>query len=87
MSLSNKQSLFKIIEDGIKAQVIPALRESIIETLMSEHRERIEKLVDERLVDVCVLNVECLKDALMYRDELHLYINGVDVNKTIKKGG
>ena len=85
MSIIEKQSVFKLIEDEIKAQLIPNIRKELIEILMKEQQERIEKLVDEKLVDVSLAHVESFRNALKWRDEIHLHINGVEINAQTKK--
>ena len=85
MALKDSQSVFKLIEDGIKAQLIPSIRKELIEILMKEQRERIEKLVDEKLIDISIAHVESFRDALKWRDEIHLHINGVEINAQTKK--
>ena len=85
MAQTDSQSVFKLIEDGIKAQLIPSIRKELIEILMKEQRERIEKLVDEKLIDISIAHVESFRDALKWRDEIHLHINGVEINAQTKK--
>lgn len=75
----NEYNIVELLKSGLRADLIQIVHKQLVDELVAEFRDKADKLVAEYTSKVTMKGVETLRDVYGLRDELRVYINGVDI--------
>ncbi len=77
-------NIVTLIQKGLESELRNAVHEKIMDSLVEEFRSKAEPVVAEFTAKITVAGVNAMRDVMSIRDELNIYINGVDMEKLSK---
>lgn len=78
MSVANTYNMVELLKSGLRADLVQIIHKELVDELVADFRDKADKLVAEYTSKVTMKGVETLRDVYGLRDELRVYINGVD---------
>lgn len=79
MSVANTYNMVELLKSALRADLVQIVHKELVDELVADFRDKADKLVAEYTSKVTMEGVETLRDVYGLRDELRVYINGVDV--------
>lgn len=67
--------------ESLKRELAPIVADQIEKEMVEEFRAKIKPIIQEKIQTISFEHIEHMRDVMKMRDELHLYINGMEIKK------
>jgi hypothetical protein len=82
--MATNLDIITLLQRGLEPELRKAVHEKIMNSLLEEFRTKVEPMVAEYTGKIVVTGIERIRDITSIRDELNIYINGVDMERLNK---